>query len=157
MLVVCVATPAVWVRSYFIHDALDWSTGHGRAGVFSARGRLGTGHVMVSPTSLGRVPLGLEFRAEPVGVSEVKPGWSSWTGLQATYIRQSSFTASDVRIPYWMLLTTGFVAVMWLRRRLRRLPAGCCAGCGYDLRATPERCPECGRATGTIRSPVHGR
>ena|SRR5687767_13353588 len=51
-------------------------------------------------------------------------------------------------IPYWapLALTTppALLAVARLLRRFVRGRRGLCAGCGYDLRATAERCPECG-------------
>jgi hypothetical protein len=51
-------------------------------------------------------------------------------------------------IPYWFLaLAAAMSPVAWLvrRRKLRgRIARGLCPRCGYDLRASPERCPECG-------------
>jgi hypothetical protein len=40
-----------------------------------------------------------------------------------------------------------------LRRRCRRR-RGLCVKCGYDLRATPDRCPECGHAPAKLESRV---
>ncbi|MEZ0264948.1 MAG: hypothetical protein ACAI43_09495, partial [Phycisphaerae bacterium] len=50
-------------------------------------------------------------------------------------------------VPYWALCAGSAVlpvAAALRRRRARDPEALPCRACGYDLRATPGRCPECG-------------
>jgi hypothetical protein len=53
-------------------------------------------------------------------------------------------------VPYWSFaVLTAFLPVAWLTgrwRRYRRVQRNCCDLCGYDLRASTHRCPECGIA-----------
>ncbi|MBC7784896.1 MAG: hypothetical protein H7144_13745 [Burkholderiales bacterium] len=52
----------------------------------------------------------------------------------------------DFGVPYWFMVMLGLIApVRWIStRRHRQYVPGHCRSCGYDLRATPTRCPECG-------------
>jgi len=57
-----------------------------------------------------------------------------------------------IRIPFWSIATLllAWPVISHARRQLlrsrqrRRLQASRCLACGYDLRATPDVCPECG-------------
>jgi hypothetical protein len=66
---------------------------------------------------------------------------------------QRSWLVHRLAVPYWFpLAATALVPVGSLVRRCRQRPAGRCHRCGYDLRATPSRCPECGTPTVDVRN-----
>ena len=63
----------------------------------------------------------------------------------------------DVGAPWWgaflilSILPSIFIVQVVLRRRVMlRRREGQCLACGYDLRATPDRCPECGATPNSI-------
>jgi len=60
-------------------------------------------------------------------------------------------------LPDWFLiLLSAILPVRWigrLRRRRMRARQNRCAKCGYDLRGSPTRCPECGR-TVAVGAPI---
>lgn len=53
------------------------------------------------------------------------------------------------RVPYWAVVLgtaalPGSVIIWRLRAAANPIRRGLCPRCGYDLRATPNKCPECG-------------
>jgi hypothetical protein len=76
-------------------------------------------------------------------------GFACFWFTQTNYTPPCRFTY--VGVPMWSIVIFAALApALWLRsRRAAPLP-GHCKQCGYDLRATPELCPECG-------SPVEAR
>ena len=65
----------------------------------------------------------------------------------------TSSVTVGILFPLWFAaVVTGTLPAVWLTRWRResiaakRRRAGQCTGCGYDLRESPERCPECGAA-----------
>ena len=86
-------------------------------------------------------------------------GGSGWGPLRWRDFSNTKLAAGDtnrllfVEVAHWLpvvLLAVAptFAATRWARRRVQAR-RGLCPSCGYDLRATPERCPECGATIST--------
>ena len=61
------------------------------------------------------------------------------------------YGAAAVFVMLWAGRSRGFLLTRHEKRKWRRR-SGLCTECGYDLRATPVRCPECGAVTGPASS-----
>lgn len=69
-------------------------------------------------------------------------------GFQTAGSAVVSSESWELDLPYWLLIVITLpLPAIWLiawRRRARIGIPRRCRKCGYDLRATPDRCPECG-------------
>ena len=92
-----------------------------------------------SPVELAKAVTGVEA-SRKFAQARAELAW--W---QAAYRAQPVSRSLHLMIPIALLMVLPFVRVAYWWRGRRRARRGLCTGCGYDLRATGDRCPECGR------------
>jgi hypothetical protein len=166
-LLLCVATVALWVRSRWLVDyvtVLDLQTFEGMFCSHHDGLKLMPKHrhSLVGepyPSTYGWVVMSVPVpNADPV----IRPEYGRYAygfGWERRTLRiqwgGGSYTDElyGLLLPHWaaVVVTAALpLSVTAARRRARRrTQLGLCPACGYDLRATPDRCPECGAV------PVH--
>ncbi len=172
-LLLCLAMGAVWIRSYFAFSQLveghhyrmiDEKTL--RCSIFQlylSKGAFQYGNAWYDYKDKfliqAMLPAGKsswQFSHSNVGgVLYIPPPKGSIAGVAISFTlpvpARGQVAQVDARLPYWVLVIAfAFLPFVWIARFARqrgrdRLKAGgCCVRCGYDLRATADRCPECG-------------
>ena len=158
-LLLCVAACVLWVRSYEV-DVFNWfdtAPDPALSGlhverhdfVFSKEGT-----VRWSRSRSTRNPTPIEINQTEVEQPQFPLlSRAPWREPSFAWEREPSYFS--ITVPYWALVVATLpfpAAYLWSARRPRRSRlrhrGGLCT-CGYDLRATPGRCPECGMVTAT--------
>jgi hypothetical protein len=139
------------LRSTRCEDSFEWVRHHRQYWVGIVGGRLYIQYVH-QPT--------IDNEFEPIthhaGARNPKsttPPW--WLGgfwvRHTTY--SSSYSDTMTIVPLYPLILALLIYPLRAWRRAHGMAPGHCAQCGYDLRATPSQCPECG-APGTVQRDV---
>jgi hypothetical protein len=174
-LLLCAAVTTLWVRSYFVQDRFQYQhtdgprrrwTSHTFA---SNRGSLYVSWPFIVFAADGAAEVYSRRHPDPEGYSYKRlapdrDGDAPWNGLgfaawpsDRNTTPESQMDFPRVFFPHWsvVLLTAILPATRTASaiRRRSRTKGNLCPSCGYDLRATPDRCPECGAAPATTPAP----
>jgi hypothetical protein len=136
-LLLCLVVAATWLRSAFHIDSLELRI----AGRGCRCASLSDGVHLTWLRDYGKPP-GVVF----IDRRLLKPDTREWLTFSA---RSFPGIRQTLIMPHWfamlpLLIAPGICAVQLMRQRRRR-NLGLCLRCGYDLRASTERCPECGK------------
>src|SRR4051794_8499151 len=147
-LLLCVAVATMWVRSYWVADTFVTA----RNAALSGLGKLALLRSYGTEEDNTPAARGLG-RHNPdnlnVEIGLVFEGSREWSIGDAWVLLNGDRAGGRmlVVIPDWaIVLLTAVAPAAWAVRLYgrRRWGPGRCRACGYDLRATPDRCPECG-------------
>ena len=162
------AVVALWVRSYRTADVLLWQRWHDDAGsyrgafrtVTSGRGVIGIDFTDLTTAFPSTASTESKFEWTRSDASGFRlPRETFWNRIGFGYVssaqrtqglRKSTVTTRAYWAPYWLAAVLASavparaMAVLVVRARRRR--HGRCARCGYDVRFSADRCPECGAA-----------